>query len=136
MSFKIYHANPLTSGSSRFFFFFFELLTSSGSGVGVGSSSFLFLSSSLRPLRVQTTFSYQRNPSSYFNRYSPYPQGGNEVSVQQLNSSAPIQNKYLNKLYCSLCGKNTHTASQGCYAIKRNGTVVPCPPHTNTMSHM
>ena len=81
-----------------------------------------------RPLRVQTTFSYQRNPSSYFNRYSPYPQGANEVSVQQLNSSAPIKNKYLNKLYCSLCGKNTHTASQGCYAIKRNGTVVPCPP--------
>ena len=81
-----------------------------------------------RPLRVQTTYSYQTNPSRYDNRYSPYPLANEEVSVQQLSSSPPIQNRYLNKLYCSLCGKNTHTASQGCYAIKRNGIVVPCPP--------
>ena len=34
----------------------------------------------------------------------------------------------MNKLYCSLCGKTNHTSAQGCYAIKKNGVVVPCSP--------
>ena len=77
-----------------------------------------------RPLqRIQTTYAYPQS-TSRSNNAKPYQR----VSVKAVNTSSPIQNKYLNKLYCSLCGKSNHTSSQGCYAIKRNGVVVPCSP--------
>ena len=83
-----------------------------------------------RPLRVQTTYANKTASPPYINRYNPYPR--NTVAVNQLNTGSnagtPIINKYMNKLYCSLCGKTTHTAADGCYAIKKNGVVVPCSP--------
>jgi len=39
------------------------------------------------------------------------------------------QNKFLNTLYCSLCGKNTHRASDSCYAMRDDsGRVVNVTP--------
>ena len=83
-----------------------------------------------RPLRVQTTYANKNASPNYLNRYNPYPK--TTVAVKQLNAGAnagtPSTNRFLNKLYCSLCGKSTHTAADGCYAIKKNGVVVPCSP--------
>jgi len=79
-----------------------------------------------RPLRVQTTYAYPPAPawSIYNKRFEPYPQ----ATVRAINNNYASQNKFLNKLYCSLCGKTNHTSAQGCYAIKKNGVVVPCAP--------
>ena len=81
---------------------------------------------SSRPLRVQTTYAKKNASPNYLNRYNPYPRI--TVAVKQLNAGAntgtPGTNRFLNKLYCSLCGKSTHTAVDGCYAIKK----IPCSP--------
>ena len=51
----------------------------------------------------------------------------NYLGIREIKGTV-IENKYMNKLYCSLCGSNTHTAAMGCYAMKRNGRVVPVTP--------
>ena len=77
-----------------------------------------------KPLqRIQTTYAYP-NSTSRANKYKPYQR----VTGKAVNTGQPTQNKFLNKLYCSLCGKTNHTSAQGCYAIKKNGVVVPCSP--------
>ena len=77
-----------------------------------------------RPLqRIQTTYAYPQS-TSRVNNFKPYQR----VTVKAINTSPEMRNKFMNKLYCSLCGKTNHTSSQGCYAIKRNGVVVPCSP--------
>ena len=77
-----------------------------------------------RPLqRIQTTYAYPQS-TSRANNYKPYQ----KVTVKAVNTGPRMQNKFLNKLYCSLCGKTNHTSAQGCYAIKKNGIVVPCSP--------
>ena len=48
------------------------------------------------------------------------------VNVLKTNDRA-ITNKYMNNMYCSLCGECTHT-SNNCYAMKRNGRSVPITP--------
>jgi len=79
-----------------------------------------------RGLKVQATnavYEPQMTQNMSQKRKAPYQ----NVSVKALYQ-APIQNRFLNKLYCSLCGKTNHTSAQGCYAIKKNGVVIPCAP--------
>ena len=77
-----------------------------------------------RPLqRIQTTYAYPQSTRRIDN-FKPYQR----VTVKAVNTSPELRNKFMNKLYCSLCGKTNHTSSQGCYSIKRNGVVVPCSP--------
>ena len=75
-------------------------------------------------------------------RQEPYPrrrfqqQTDRKLQIHSLNrtpynnrpDSGP-KNKYMNSLYCSLCGNNNHRASEGCYAMKNDaGRVVPVTP--------
>ena len=79
-----------------------------------------------RGLKVQAThavYEPQGQANMPQRKRAPYQ----NVSVKALHQ-APIQNKFLNRMYCSLCGKTNHTSAQGCYAIKKNGVVIPCAP--------
>ena len=65
------------------------------------------------------------------NNFYNNPRGqnyNNRVSVNALNSNGEIHNKYMNKMYCSLCAGTTHTAAQGCYKMKKGGVVYPVTP--------
>jgi len=49
-----------------------------------------------------------------------------ETTVMAVNTNT--YNKPANNIYCSLCGKKSHRASDGCFSMKKNGIVVPVSP--------
>jgi len=52
----------------------------------------------------------------------------NRTPYQNRSDRGP-KNKYMNSLYCSLCGQNNHRASEGCYKMRdERGRTVPVVP--------
>ena len=52
----------------------------------------------------------------------------NQSSVNN-RSEGFVKNRYMNTMYCSLCGQSNHTAAQGCYRMKdEKGRAVPVTP--------
>jgi len=84
-----------------------------------------------RPLQIQAT--YANNPQHDWigqptqeEHHQRLLDENHHSTVHAINQSR--NNKPLNTLYCSLCGKRSHVASQGCFAMRKNGVVVPVSP--------
>lgn len=94
----------------------------------------------LNPYRIQIDKDIQKNGSSFEAperrpdqepRYKSFSARGNvensrsRLRVNNLNRTSfnnrpdgVVRNKFMNSLYCSLCGQSSHTAAQGCYRMK------------------
>lgn len=89
--------------------------------------------SSFETLDQQPEHEY-RNRSTRERRFTDIPRS--QLRVNNLNrtsynnrSEGMIKNRYMNSLYCSLCGQSNHTAAQGCYKMKdEKGRAVPVTP--------
>ena len=78
-----------------------------------------------RPMQVHANFAQQQVTRSRTPiRYQPE----RKLTVHSMTNRIQPQNRFLNKMFCSLCGKDNHLSSMGCYSIKKNGVVVPCSP--------
>jgi hypothetical protein len=85
--------------------------------------------------RGRNNYNSNSNFTRLGNRFNNYDRRNNNYNSNYNNNRNKTDDKFKGRHHCSLCGKNSHQASQGCFQMRNDdGKLVFLPPSTGNCS--